>query len=89
MITNIIKTIEQLGKTDDTPLVERVLKLLKENGELFQAALRTTEVYQGLFMEDVKEEASDVALISLSIFFQAGGTIEELENTFLKKINEL
>lgn len=88
MITNIIKAIEELGKTEDTPLVERVLKLLEENGELFQAVLRTTEVYQGLFMEDVKESSIDVALISLSIFFQAGGTIEELENASLKKINE-
>lgn len=92
MITNILKTIEQLSKVKDKTLVERALKLSEENGELSQAILCATGVhgceYKGLTMEDVKEECVDVALVDLSIFFQAGGTVEELANTLLYKIEK-
>jgi len=84
--------IKEFSINNKKSLAEIGLKLSEETGEVAQALLSylgsNGSEYKNLGVEDVKEESVDVIIVALSLFFKAGGTLEELDNTIVTKANK-
>ena len=77
-----LKEIEKLSLAEKKNLLERTVKLQEETGELAEqvliAAKASGSQYKKGQKDAIKQEAVDVTLVALSIFFLEGGTPEEL-----------
>ena len=75
--------IYDLTKADPKSLQERALKLCEEAGELAQAVLSVTKApgsaYKNHSLEDVREEAVDAAIVSLSLLAHASDSRVDFE----------
>lgn len=75
--------IYNLTMVDPKSLQERALKLSEEAGELAQAVLSVTKApgsaYKKHSLADVREEAVDAAIVSLSLLAHASASREEFE----------
>lgn len=84
-----LKTIQQLSLEEKKGLLERTIKLQEETGELAEAVLiaqkSSGSQYKKTTKNAIKEEAVDITLVALSIFFLEGGTIKELEKMIENK----
>ncbi|MEO1111503.1 MAG: MazG-like family protein [Pseudomonadota bacterium] len=75
--------IYDLTKADPKSLQERALKLAEEAGELAQAVLSVTRApgstYKNHSLADVREEAVDAAIVSLSLLAHVSDSREDFE----------
>lgn len=76
-------TIQELSIKEKKSLLERMVKLQEEVGELAQEVLidqkSSGSGHKSAGVDGVLGEAVDVTLVALSIFFKHGGTIQQLE----------
>jgi NTP pyrophosphatase (non-canonical NTP hydrolase) len=84
-----LKQIQQLSLDEKKNLLERTIKLQEESGELAEQVLIAQNAsgsqYKQTTKNAIKEEAADVTLVALSIFFLEGGTPDELEKILAEK----
>lgn len=87
--------IEYLAKQEKKTFEQLGLKLGEEYGELVQALLSSLDApgseYKNKTFIDVQEEAVDVILVALTVFYKAGGTdrvFDLFANTKIKKWKE-
>lgn len=77
----ILGDIQKLSLQEKKSLLERMVKLQEECGELALEVLITTKSSGSLHKkaqeEGIKKESLDVLLVALSIYFMEGGTTEE------------
>ena len=81
--------IQALSLSEKKSLLERTVKLQEEAGELAEQVLianrSSGSQYKKKKLHAIKEEAADIVLVALSIFFLEGGTPEEFERAVKKK----
>lgn len=81
----LLEEIAKITLQDDKSLLERMVKLQEEAGELAQEVLIESKTvgsrHKSKGIDGIQGEAIDVVLVALSIYFQDSGTIE-----FLKKL---
>jgi len=86
---HLITEIQRLTVIEKKSLLEITLKTTEETGELAQAVLSANgssgASYKNLTLEDVREETVDILICVLSVYFKAGGRIEDLEGLIQKK----
>jgi len=84
-----LKEIQLLSLKESKTLLERCVKLQEESGELAEqiliAAKASGSQRKKASIQGIKEEAADVLLVALSIFFKDGGTIAELKKLLSEK----
>lgn len=84
--------LKELSGLNKKTVQEIMIKLSEESGELAQALLSYLNVngseYKELGLDDVKEEAIDVIIVALSLFYKVGGSDKELKTTLNSKINK-
>ena len=77
-----LEAIQKLSLEEKKNILERTIKLQEETGELAEQVLIAQQSsgsqYKTSTKEAIKEEAADVILVALSIFFLEGGTPAEL-----------
>jgi NTP pyrophosphatase (non-canonical NTP hydrolase) len=77
----ILKEIQKLSSQEKKNLLERMVKLQEECGELAQEVLIHKKAsgshHKKGQEEGIKKESLDVILVTLSIYFMEGGTTEE------------
>lgn len=77
-----LEFIKQLSLAEPKTLLERMVKLQEECGELAQEVLihskSSGSKHKQMGQDGIKGEAVDVVLVGLSLFFSQGGDIEEL-----------
>lgn len=77
-----LEAIQKLSLEEKKNILERTIKLQEETGELAEQVLiaqnSSGSQYKTSTKEAIKEEAADVILVALSIFFLEGGTPVEL-----------
>lgn len=85
----LMKKLQALSKKEKKSLLEKTVKLQEESGELAEAVLSfrgaSGSLYKQKKQESIQEEAVDVLLVAISIFFSEGGTMDELSNLLHKK----
>ncbi|MBI2809627.1 MAG: hypothetical protein HYX67_02185 [Candidatus Melainabacteria bacterium] len=83
-----IKEIQKLSLAEKKTLLERMVKLQEETGELAEQVLIAAKASgtQDKKKADIKHESVDVALVALSIFFLDGGTPDELKKVLKTKM---
>lgn len=86
---NILKTIHQLSLKEKKNLLERMVKLQEECGELANEVL-IAQAASGSERKKsqkngIEKEAVDVILVALSIYFQQGGALPDLEKALTAK----
>ncbi len=85
-----LEKIQKLSLEEKKNLLERTIKLQEETGELAEQVLiahkSSGSQYKKSSKDAIKEEAADVTLVALSIFFLEGGTPKELEKILKAKI---
>jgi NTP pyrophosphatase (non-canonical NTP hydrolase) len=78
----IMERIEKLSKQEKKTLLQRMVKLQEECGELAQEVLVNQNAsgsqYKEAGADGVLGECVDVTLVALSIYFSSGGTVDEL-----------
>jgi len=78
-----LEAIQKLSLEEKKNILERTIKLQEETGELAEQVLIAQQSsgsqYKTSTKEAIKEEAADVILVALSIFFLEGGTPQELD----------
>ncbi len=81
--------IERLSKKEPKTLLQRMVKLQEEVGELAQEVLihesASGTQHKSHGPDGVLGECVDVALVVLSIYFQQGGTLQHLEEAVARK----
>lgn len=81
--------IRALSSLERKTLLHRGLKLSEEVGELSEALLAIEDApgmaYKGLNLDNVKEEAIDVILITLSICYMVNMSDGEIAELLMKK----
>jgi NTP pyrophosphatase (non-canonical NTP hydrolase) len=81
MIEKILQEIEQLSLNEKKSLLEKMVKLQEECGELAQEVLihskSSGSQHKEIGADGIKGECIDVILVALSIFFKEGGDVEE------------
>lgn len=81
-IQSILERIEKLSHQEKKSLLQRMLKLQEESGELAQEVLvhqnASGSQYKEAGADGILGECVDVMLVVLSIYFSCEGTIEEL-----------
>ncbi len=84
-----LSLIERLSRIEPKTLMERMVKLQEETGELAQEILvehkTSGSKHKTAGSDGILGESVDVVLVSLSIFFAHGGTVDKLEELILKK----
>jgi len=77
-----LKLIQTLSLREKKSLLERALKLQEETGELAEQILIHRQAsgtkHKKKKLDGIREEAIDVILVALSIFFLENGSIAEL-----------
>lgn len=77
-----LEFIKHLSLAEPKTLLERMVKLQEECGELAQEVLIQSKSsgskHKQMGKDGIKGEAVDVVLVALSLFFSQGGDIEEL-----------
>lgn len=84
---------KQTGLRGGNDLIARHVKLSEETGELAQELLGVighpnASRSASCDPDDLKEEAVDVAICALDIFFAAGGDLHQLEVLMYRKLNK-
>lgn len=81
MNNKILQRVVKLTSLDGKDLTQRALKTSEENGELSEAVLSCTGAaeYKKKTIQDVLEEACDVATCALSVAVESGFSIEQIE----------
>jgi len=86
---DITKRVYRLSEKEQKTLLERLVKLMEESGELAEEALIATGAsgsqYKEAGKDGVRGETADAILILLSIYQQTGGSVEDLIETLDKK----
>jgi len=84
--------IEQLSHDEPKKIIERMVKLQEECGELAQEVLiehkASGSLHKKSGVDGIRGESVDVIMVALSIFFKAGGTFNELENCIASKLEK-
>ena len=84
-----LEEIEKLSLAEKKSLLERTVKLQEEAGELAEQVLIASKAsgsqYKKSQRNAIKQEAVDVTLVALSIFFLEGGTPSELSKIVKSK----
>jgi NTP pyrophosphatase (non-canonical NTP hydrolase) len=87
-----LQKIQKLSLEEKKSLLERTIKLQEEVGELAQQVLIQTgssgSHHKKAQTSGIQEEAVDVTLVALSIFFLEGGTPLELEKIVEAKMGK-
>lgn len=82
-LNELMKEVQRLTAQDKKEMMERMVKLLEESGELAQEVLianRSSGTHHKQKGDDgILGESVDVMLVALSIFFHEEGTIEDLK----------
>ncbi|MBS0621002.1 MAG: hypothetical protein JSS61_06050 [Verrucomicrobia bacterium] len=84
----ILKSLQQLSLEEKKSLLERMVKLQEEVGELAQEVLiqhGSSGSHYKQSASTIREEAVDVILVALSIFYLEKGTPEELDSLLAAK----
>ncbi|MBS0606616.1 MAG: MazG-like family protein [Parachlamydiales bacterium] len=80
---DILSTIQQLSKQEKKTLLERMVKLQEEAGELANEVLISQKASgserKKSQKKGIRKEAIDVVLVALSIYFHQGATLADLE----------
>ncbi|MBS0651987.1 MAG: hypothetical protein JSR39_00510 [Verrucomicrobia bacterium] len=80
---DILNTIQTLSKQEKKTLLERMVKLQEEAGELANEVLIIQKASgserKKSQKKGIRNEAIDVVLVALSIYFQQGTTLSDLE----------
>lgn len=84
-----LERIERLAKQEKKTLIQRMVKLQEECGELAQEVLvhekASGSQYKQAGADGILGECADVMLVVLSIYFGSGGTVDELSSRLDKK----
>lgn len=76
-------TLQKMSINEKKTVLERMVKLQEEVGELAQEVLIENKcagsTHKKAGVDGILGEAVDVTLVALSIFFKHGGTVEMLE----------
>lgn len=87
---NIIEKIKEVNSKEEKTLIEMVLKLSEEIGEVAEAVLGYKKTsgseYKNKTKDDIIEECSDVLILSLGIILKLEPNINK--NLILDKINK-
>lgn len=85
----MMNKLKQLSLKEKKTLLEKMVKLQEEVGELAQEVLihekSSGTHYKTAKDENILDESVDVILVALSIFFSQGGTIETYRSLLKKK----
>jgi NTP pyrophosphatase (non-canonical NTP hydrolase) len=88
----VLKKIQSASSSEKKGLLEKIVKLQEEVGELAECALAITKAsgsqYKKKKRSDLQEEAIDVILVALDIFFSEQGKEEVLWQTLSKKTDK-
>lgn len=88
----VIKKIKKLSSSEKKNLLERAVKLQEEVGELAECILGTVgssgTQYKKKQRKLLQEEAIDVILVALDIFFAEGGTEDTLQKMLSRKTDK-
>jgi NTP pyrophosphatase (non-canonical NTP hydrolase) len=88
----MLKYIKTLSLQEQKTLLERMVKLQEETGELAQEVLIHSRSSGSLHKkkgdDGIKGESIDVVIVALSIFFHEGGTVKELGTLLKKKLKK-
>ena len=89
MTDDLIAFVRDLTKTDPKNLTQKALKFSEEAGELAKKVLPMENAYgtthRFIQKTDILEEIADCNLVGLSIVFDLGFTVEDLEAMMAKK----
>lgn len=84
-----LEYVKKLSLTENKNILERMVKLQEEVGELAQEILISEQVsgstHKSPGKDGIKGECVDVILVALSIFFKAGHDEAELEKIMQAK----
>jgi len=85
----MFELIKTLTRQDKKTILERMVKLQEECGELAQEILIHLQTsgsqHKEKGLDGIKGESIDVILVALSIFFDEGGTQEEFDALIKQK----
>lgn len=85
----MMKKIKALSIKEKKTLLEKMVKLQEEVGELAEAVLIHQKAsgthYKNAKDQSILDESVDVILVALSIYFSHGGTLENYRNLLKKK----
>lgn len=88
---NILSAIKSINKNETKTIEEKVLKATEEIGELAEAVLSSSNksgsAYKNKSIEDIVEEAIDLAIISQSIALDVS-SVEGIEDIYKKKLQK-
>lgn len=89
---DILNTIHTLSKQEKKTLLERMVKLQEEAGELANEVLIAEKASgserKKSQKKGIRNEAIDVVLVALSIYFQQGTTLSDLEEDLQLKVQK-
>lgn len=84
-----LQKIQSLSLQEPKTLVERMVKLQEESGELAQEVLIANKTsgsqYKSSGPDGIRGECADAILVAMSIFFKTGGSAEELSRLLDRK----
>lgn len=84
-----LEIVRDLSERESKTQGERLMKLLEEAGELAVEVGIHHKIsgfkHKKVGKDGIKGEAIDVILVALSIFFKAGGSLDDLSSLALKK----
>ena len=84
--------IQKISLQEPKTLLERMVKLQEEAGELAQEVLihqkSSGSQHKSEGPDGILGECVDVTLVALSIYFSQGGTVEQLEKQVEKKCSK-
>jgi len=91
-IDDVVLAIKELTKSERKTIEQMCIKLMEESGETAQAILSSENApgseYKTLTAEDAIEECVDVIIVATSLIFKLGGSMEDLQSEFSKKIDK-
>ncbi len=84
--------VERLSHKEKKTLLEKMVKLQEEVGELAEAILIVSQApgsrHKTSSAKKIREEVIDILLVGIDIYLQQKGTIEEFQSLMAQKIQK-